>query len=297
MRGDAGIYYTVPYGVVEEHDTFDWGGALLSRNVSRYSVDYCSSIPSYCSYMSANLLNQVFYQGVYDVSWNQCASTLYYYDQTTPIEYGTMEGHLSAPPSSVRGNLTSVSRWVSSAPCQPGATGTWIYSNQSVYDTGMVQQSSDFLGYSTTYVYSGTYYGAYPTTISNALGQPTYYLYDSNTGLPTKITDPNNQPTLYSYDIMLRPTQVNYPDGGETIFNYPSPTVVEELDNIDGSHFKDTYSYFDGMGRMITTHLVSDPQGDGFYGHNVRSARARRVCLEPPLRKRERDRWHDALLL
>src|SRR5437868_11286982 len=44
----------------------------------------------------------------------------------------------------------------------------------------------------TPYLYSSTYAGAFPTTVSNALNQSTTNVYDFNTGLKTSVTDPNN---------------------------------------------------------------------------------------------------------
>src|SRR5205807_1875410 len=57
------------------------------------------------------------------------------------------------------------------------------------------------------------------------------------------------------YDNMLRLTQGNHPDGGQTVFNYPNPTSVERQHKISsGSNAVDDYfAYFDGLGRTTRT--------------------------------------------
>jgi len=119
----------------------------------------------------------------------------------------------------------------------------------------MTHTSTDPLNNTTaTYTYSGTYYGAYPTTATNALNQSTTYAYDFNTGLMTSMTDPNNQPTTYpSYDSMLRSTQANYPDSGQTTiaYNYSGNVFVGDTvtKKITSSLNKVTAQTFDGLGR------------------------------------------------
>lgn len=84
----------------------------------------------------------------------------------------------------------------------------------------MLQKSVDPLTNPTTYSYSSTYYGAFPTTVTNALGQIVTLTYDFNTGLMMSMKDPNNETTNWTWDCMVRLTQANYPDGGQSSVSF-----------------------------------------------------------------------------
>ena len=115
--------------------------------------------------------------------------------------------------------------------------------------------------------------GAFPTTITNALGHPESYAYDFNTGAVTSFTDLNSQPTTYQYDVMARPTLVSYPDGGSTSYCYtdtstctptgPANSVV--VTKAISSTLNETSTLvFDGLGRPSQTQLTSDPSGTDY---------------------------------
>lgn len=60
-----------------------------------------------------------------------------------------------------------------------------------------------------------------PPTPSSGISLPTSASYDANTGLMLSATDPNMVSTsVASIDSMLRPTQINNPDGGKTYYGY-----------------------------------------------------------------------------
>ena len=132
----------------------------------------------------------------------------------------------------------------------------------NAYDTGTTYQSIEPLGDTTTYAYSTSFAGAYPTTVTNALSQSTGIDYDFNTGLKTSTTDPNSQTTSYSYDIMERLTEIWYPDGGLTTFAYadtPNASSVQVTQKItSGSNLVAT-AKVDGLGRTTLEELNSDP--------------------------------------
>jgi YD repeat-containing protein len=129
----------------------------------------------------------------------------------------------------------------------------------------MVHTSTDPLSNPKTYLYSGTYYGAFPTTVTNALNQSATYTYDFNTGLMASMTDPNNQTTSLQYDNMLRPTSASYPDGGQQTFTpiYTGGyfTGASFSKKITSSQNLATAQLFDGLGRLKETQLNSDPGG------------------------------------
>jgi RHS repeat-associated protein len=171
------------------------------------------------------------------------AQTTYSYDQGTPIVSGAPQ-HVAAPGGSVRGNLTTLARLV-----QGSQT---ISKTTTYYDTGMPSVAKDWKGNAaTTYLYSTAYGDAYPTTVTNALGQHTTYTYDANTGVGTSTTDVNGQVTNYTYDTRLRPVTTVYANGGQTSFSYPSAVEIEvqrKLDNAGKTQVG--YGLTDSLGRM-----------------------------------------------
>src|SRR5258708_10481068 len=78
--------------------------------------------------------------------------------------------------------------------------------------------------------------------------------YDFNTGLLKSFTDENGQIYTYTYDsAMLRLTEGDHPDGGKTLFSYPSATQLESQRLISGTTYDDYKVNFDGLGRPIQT--------------------------------------------
>src|SRR4029077_9635584 len=109
----------------------------------------------------------------------------------------------SAPPGGAyRGNNTSLYRWLNpgTLTCpngNSGGSGSNVISRMTYYDGGMLHTSVAPCGNITSYTYSGNYWYAYPTNISNALNQSTSYVYDYNTGLVASVTDPHNHTSTY----------------------------------------------------------------------------------------------------
>lgn len=116
----------------------------------------------------------------------------------------------------------------------------------------------------------------YPTPPDGATLQESF-TYNYATGELASSTDQNNHNTYYYYaDPLLRPTQVIYPDGGETEYSYndspPFPTVTT-CTLMNGSAgascnpaspppgWKTSVAVMDEMGHVIQTQLASDPFG------------------------------------
>jgi RHS repeat-associated protein len=228
---------------------------------------------------------------VTDGGGTQRAYTTYTYDAGSLVSSGISTQHDSSPPSgSYRGNLTLTSRWLNYS---TGATGNCPISVSNGYlnnyfvfnDTGTVSHTVDACGtsasdsnhitnfsYSPTSACSTSFAGAYPTVVTNALGQTTSYCYDFNTGLKISETDPNNQTTSYLYNYMNRTSQISYPDGGLTTFCYTDMTscaesapydavVITEKMNSTGQN-RISAAEVDGFGREIrrnTTNGESTP--------------------------------------
>lgn len=224
------------------------------------------------SYLSGpNLLGLVQQQKLTDNNGNVCSETDYTYDDSVDSYPGSLIQHTTAP-FSVRGNLTTVTRQLFSTPCSSTTPSkTPLTTTQHMYDTGMLHSFTDPLSNPTTYAYASTYYGAYPTTVTNAKSQNTTYAYDFNSGTVTSITDPNGpgpsgHGKTYSYDCMLRPEEIDYPDGGQQTVTYIYGTASYGCSGSGNPYTGATYNTkitsslthsvtttFDGVGRTIQT--------------------------------------------
>ena len=264
------------YGNVLTEQQYDYGngvpGALLRTTATQY-LAFANS-----GYLNNNLLDVVSQTAIFagNSAAGACGSngaiacTYYSYDENTPTSSGiTMQHDSISPAGTIRGNLTSVHHWLNSGTftCPGGGSGgsnPYIVSSSTYYDTGKVATASDPCGHSTSYLYSSTYYGAFPTTVTNALGQQSTNAYDFNTGAVTSTTDPNQLVTSYSYDSMARLLHANHPDGGQdTITRQETtpPFTATLTSTINTSQNKIPLNVFDGLGRVNQTQLTSDPQG------------------------------------
>jgi RHS repeat-associated protein len=250
--------YSANYGLLLAKSEYDYGsgapGSLLKTTTTGYLA------LSNSAYLTNNLLSLPSSVQITDGGGTQRALTTYGYDAGTPASSGISTEHDSAPPDgNSRGNQTSVDRWLST-------TGANLTSSAAYFDTGDVQTATDPKGNKTTYAYSSTYDGAYPTMVTNALGQITQHAYDFNTGLVTSTTDPNSQTTSFAYDDMLRPASVTYPDGGQEIITrqettFPfTATLTKAIITTPVVNYVTTNT-FDGLGR-VTESLVTDPQAN-----------------------------------
>lgn len=206
------------------------------------------------AYVGANILTLLKTTAAKDAGGNQVAQTTYGYDEYTTQGLSLQPSGVTTQhniPSGPRGNLTSVSRWLNTAPTPVVGTMAW-------YDTGEVYKRTDPLGHGSTTTYDAT--GAYPGTVCNALNQCSYSGYDFNTGLLTIATDANGtqlgdplHTTTYSYDSMLRPLCTNLPDGGQTCLSYPDPNTTKRQQKITSALSDFSSTILDGLGRVIQT--------------------------------------------
>jgi hypothetical protein len=175
------------YGDVVAEREYDYGtgtwGSLLRQTVTSY---YALNNSSYLMY---NLLKIPSSVQVKDGGGTQRAYTTFAYDGSGLSSSGITTQHSSSPAGgSVRGNQTSVSRWLNT-------TGGYQTNSAVYFDTGTVNTATDPKGNTTTYAFSSTYAGAYLTTATNALHQARTNVYDFNEGLLISTTDPNGQLT------------------------------------------------------------------------------------------------------
>ncbi len=264
---NEGTQNTGIYGKVLTETASDYGqgtpGPVLRTTTNTYQALNSSA------YLTNNLLDLP--ASIKVTGGSQTAYTTYGYDETGPVSSGITTQHDSAPPDGAsRGNQTSIHRQLNNGSatavgtCPAVSSGGYLVSNITYFDTGMPDVSKDPCAYSTTYAYSSTYFGAFPTTVTNTLGQSTTHTYDLNTGLLGSTTDPNSQTTNFTYDNMWRPASVTYPDGGsatitrqETTF----PNTVTLTKKITSSQNYVMTNVFDGLGRVTQGQLNSAPGG------------------------------------
>ncbi|MFH0828954.1 MAG: RHS repeat-associated core domain-containing protein [Candidatus Kerfeldbacteria bacterium] len=125
--------------------------------------------------------------------------------------------------------------------------------------------SNDSLGHSTTTTYDGMYH-AYPVTVTNALNHVQQYTYDGLTGNILTATDANNRLTQYQYDtfgrivVVIRPyDSVEFPTVTYQYRDQAPVRVMKFQREISGQDDAfQTWSFFDGFGRLIETKKEAD---------------------------------------
>ena len=173
-----------------------------------------------------------------------------------------------------RGNITSVTTY----PDATTTTGAITHAN--TYDIAgnlMTAQVDCCQSKSYTYSSANSDY-AYPISIKrgnpSGLHLTTSYTYDMNTGLVASITDPNSQVTYFAYNTdTLRTDHVDFPDGGQTSYDYFNALAPDSASRyhfsvvtttkLDSTRYIDSKSYFDGRGALTQT-FDSYTSGNGW---------------------------------
>ena len=200
-------------------------------------------------------------------SSSQMSQTAYGYDEPSYMDY---------PGTAVRGNGTSVSRWLQGS--TPIVTRNRY--QQSVNPYGLPSQKIDAKSNVTNLIYDSSYLflaqiqhpstTAYGQTITHNEGTQ----YDLNTGLLLRSTDENGLPTNYTYDSMRRLQHIAFPDGGWESYTYNdaaplsygpnSTTPAFTYTKLLNSETGDVYvanGIVDQLGRNRRT-IVDDSEGD-----------------------------------
>jgi RHS repeat-associated protein len=241
------------FGLPTETDEYDWAngapGALLRKTITSYAA------------LGNGIVDRVSSVEVQDGGGARKAYATYGYDEygTSPlVPTSGVPRHIAI--SGSRGNLTSVNQWLN-------ATGGTLPTNLTYEDTGNVLTSTDPGGHQTQFSYADSFAGgqtpnahAYVTTATmpithspNLANHVITAKYDINTALITYTSDQNGNYTTYSYDSMLRPVQVNYPDGGKTVYTYYGISSVWKWHYLDSTHYTDFRTDIDGLGRTDRT--------------------------------------------
>jgi len=263
-------------GLTKEIDEYDFGGKQPGALLRKTIVTYAS--------LGNNILDRpasvtVCGPGGTDPACNgsgtKIAQTTFGYDESSVIATSGITQHVAV--SGSRGNLTSVHRWLNT-------NNTTLTTMSTFDDTGNVVSTTDPGGHTTALTFGGCN-GAFPTqvTLSDTVSgtstshHKTSAAYDCGTGLVTSSTDQNGNVTNFSYDNMLRPTEVDYPDGGKTTSSYPDANHVTVQRKIDSSRSTSSTTVLDSYGRVSRTAVAngeSTPydQQDFCYDGNGRLA-------------------------
>ncbi len=223
-------------------EKIQWGEVTGSDNgtFADTGTDKLSTSISYASNLTTNVIGLPSQETTLDQNNAKAKESKYYYDT---LALGSAD----------KGNLTKEEKWKSST--------DYINSQKSYNSYGLVTQDTDPRGKVTTYTYDS--YNLYPATVTNALAQATQYTYDYSSGKPKQTTDPNNFTFQTVYDGLDRVLEEKQPDltAPSTLVTKSSyvytDTVnavsVKKTDYLDALTSVDSYSYFDGLGRVIQT--------------------------------------------
>ncbi|HEY2113515.1 MAG TPA: RHS repeat-associated core domain-containing protein, partial [Candidatus Angelobacter sp.] len=203
------------------------------------------------------------------------ARTTFGYDETTVVATSGVPQHVAV--SAARGNLTSVNQWLNT-------NNTFLTSRFTYDDTGNMLTQTDPGGHQIQFSYADNFFDGinrnsdafntqltFPDTHSPNLAHHVLrQQFDANTGLRTALWDQNNNQTTMTYDLMRRPLQVLYPDGGQITFVYDNVNQVHTETKVDSSHIAYSYLLMDGYGRTsrrahVTTETLPYDQQDVCY--------------------------------
>ena len=283
--GPAGSFGVSTLSQVTDEKVYDYGSALLRETVTTYEWQVNPA------YFNAGLIDLPASVVVKDGSGCSMAETDYTYDESSYLTTypGTLPAgtHGTAPGGTVRGNLTTVTKWAApTSSCNP-KSGTAIISHTNWYDTGEVYQQIDPLGHTTTYSYDPVYAGAFvtqtcsPSTGGGSVSHCVSGTYDSISGLVESLTNENattqaigNTPgdsahtSNYIYDTSWRliqalapPDLANNSARATTTFTPSAPNVfplsVQHQHSVTTGPPDSSTAYFDGVGRVNeTTHAL-----------------------------------------
>ena len=231
------------YGMETETDIYDFGGPTSRGALLRTEQwTYGTTIPSL---PTADVVSSG-------------TKILYGYDAFTVTASSGVPQHMAV--SGPRGNLTAEDVFYNSSKYY---LYNWTYEDTGSPLTSTSPNGATTLSYDSTFVYTT---GDVLPTPSSGVSLQNAASYDTaNTGLPLSTTGPNSQTTHYSYsDPLLRPTELDSPDGGKTTLSY-SPTQLSQHIYQSSSVYSDTETQYDGYGRQSRAAVFNGQSGNDWY--------------------------------
>jgi len=206
-----------------------------------------------------------------------------------------------------RGNPTTAKVWDSTKGVVTN-TSAFIGTHARFDSYGNQYEATDALGNTSITTFDSTYH-AFPIQATSAVPDPsgqngsntafvTTATFDTTTGLPLTTTDPNGLETRITYDpVTLRPlnTKTYFNNSqvggiGETIYHDETGNYwTKSRKQIDDTHFAESTTYFDGLGRAYKTEQLNS-QGNIFVEKEFDDqGRVKRVTN--PYRSGETKQW------
>ena len=210
------------------------------------------------------------------------------YDETsiaavTPAAYNHDETNFGPSQVAGRGNATTITKCLPNC-SQPSVTKVQYDETGQIVAVTDPKLNTTTLSYLDNYSTGGTPPGntnTYLTTITrpptNGVNHVSSFAYHYTFGELTSATDENGKITTYEYnDTWGRPTLAGAPDGGQIQRRYddsapsPSVTTCQLINGTAGATciatsppigWKTTLATMDGIGHVVQSELVSDPDG------------------------------------
>ncbi|MBU0706385.1 LysM peptidoglycan-binding domain-containing protein [Patescibacteria group bacterium] len=231
----------------------DYGEVMAGGQDGSFSDTGTDLLKTLMSYVSQSAFP--YEQKVHDQNGTQVSDSRTYYDGLT---LGQVD----------KGNVTAQEVWLDSP-------NSWLRSEMQYNEYGLPIISTNPRGFSTSTTYDSD--NLYPDTITNAKGQYSNYIYDSNTGQITHTADPNGSVTDTTYDGLGRPISVEK-DGQlistTTYDDNSNPRSVHATAYNDDGEKVEAYTYIDALDRSIeskqeapndnwvTTQTIYDERGN-----------------------------------
>ena len=202
------------------------------------------------------------------------AKIIYTYDEPARLEAvpvaATQHDTAYGASFTVRGNVTSVSRWDVN---DINNSTKKLTTSTNYYTTGTPISTTDPSGHTSTVVYADSFSNvsnqntfAYPTTIKDADNFESTIKYNYDFGAVTRMQDPKGAVQTITYDSATRVNRItNETSGAYTQYVYAPVGSVATYSTIqDGAGEAYQITYFDGAGRVRAT--ASDhPGSSGLY--------------------------------
>jgi RHS repeat-associated protein len=255
-------------GLLDSVTEYGFGSGTRGGLIRTTALTYQTS----STYTSKNILNLVTQKKVTDAGNMVRFLQNINYDESGYVNASCITGAVQHDDTgygcsfTTRGLPTSIISYANAA----GPSGA-LTQHISYDSLGNPISSTDAAGNTTSISYTDNYSDsvnrstyARPTTLTQPvtsgvshISHMSYYYY---LGLSYQNTDQNGQVTTSLYDLRGRPTQQNFPDGGQTSITYNSATSVTSTTKMNSTQNIVGTVLLDGLGRTKQTQLV-DPQG------------------------------------
>ncbi|MEP7337977.1 MAG: hypothetical protein ABI977_09565, partial [Acidobacteriota bacterium] len=258
-------------------------GTLLRTEASTFlvndSANYSSTVRQ--QYRDRHLISLPSFTQVKNGSTIVAESQFKYDESGYPLlTYGSTPTGWTDPATTVRGNPTTIRRWLnmSGATVQTYPSGSYLETHAQYDQCGSPRKAWDANGKVAETTYTDAFSDsvnrntfAYPTSALTPIPDTSGYyasnsaftsstVYDFNTGRVTTSTDANSQTTTYSYrddssviDPLIRLRKVTLPGSlGETKYDFgdtPGNLYARTRTKQNATTWLDDYTYFDGLGR------------------------------------------------